>query len=80
MQQKILNITVSRDIHSRQNGEIGVLTCIWADEQLPDGRVIPFRHYGAYDIKSEAELPAELRKLRHLKQRFQASVSEGRAA
>lgn len=80
MKQTILNIIISRDIHKRKNGEIGVLVHSRMEKQLSDGQVVPYRSYCSYEIKPAEEYPAELRKLRHFKQQYRTSLVERRAA
>lgn len=80
MKQTWLNITINRNIHSRQDGKIGVLTSVQYDKPLPDGSWTPYRSLCSYEMKRAKEFSDELRKLRYFKRRRVASVRKERRA
>lgn len=80
MKQAMLNVTLSHEIHNRSNGEIGICTCIQMEKQFRSGRTKPYRTICSYEIKPIEKLPAELRKLHHLRRLLSKFLMNRRAA
>ena len=63
MKQKILNVTFSRDVHKRNENEIGVLTFCRIEEERPNGKAKLKSQRCTYEIlKDPAIIPVKKRK------------------
>lgn len=63
MKQKVLNVTFSRDVHKRNENEIGVLTFCRIEEERPGGKNKLKSQRCSYEIlKNPVNIPVNKKK------------------